>query len=320
MVRGNSDPRYRNSQETLTKLSQTILTNTFLSSTHPIKFVGSMTKTLTLITIILITLPTLTIANTANAQSTPKPSVPEFTLSYVDHSYDVPPKPSSSTNPYTGDTITTTIPGYHVKNITIDAKITNNGASYYNFRYKGHYEDDWSYYPFNPNYGVDYFLPDAHRVPFRASTSSHTVLSLYFLPDIPVNGKIDIQVQALFGDFRAVPYVHLGGVPGGPTYDFYWEGEASDWSNTQTITIDESTPAVTPDASFPPPSVSPSESQSPITSPGQSGPQMVAQLGLDWMQIAVLALLSVIVVLIASMVLLHRKRKVSNTNITPAPS
>jgi hypothetical protein len=41
-----------------------------------------------------------------------------------------------------------------------------------------------------------------------------------------VNGKLDIQVQALFGDFRAVPYVHPGGVPGGPTYDFYWEGEA----------------------------------------------------------------------------------------------
>ncbi|MGE5556766.1 MAG: hypothetical protein ACM3UY_11005 [Methanocella sp.] len=231
-----------------------------------------------------------------------KPSVPEFTLSYIDHSYDVPPKPSSSTDPYTGEMIDTTIPGYHVENKTIDAYITNNGASYYNFRYKGHYEDEWNYYPFYPNNELGYFLPDAHAVPFHASTSSHTVVSLYFLPYIPVNGKLDIQVQALFGDFRAVPYVHPGGVPGGPTYDFYWEGEASDWSNTQTITIDESTPAVNPDASFPPPSVSPSESQSPITSPGQSGSQMVAQLGLDWMQIAMLVTLGVVAVLLALLV------------------
>jgi hypothetical protein len=235
--------------------------------------------------------------------STPKPSVPEFTLSYVDHSYDVPPKPSSSTDPYTGDTITTTIPGYHVKNITIDANITNSGASYYNFRYKGHYEDDWSYYPFNPIYGLDYFLPDAHGVPFHASTSSHTVLSLYFLPDIPVNGKLDIQVQALFGDFRAVPYVHLGGVPGGPTYDFYWEGEASNWSNTQTITIDKNTPAATPDTSLPPQSLSPTQSQN------QPGTQIVIQSAIDWTPIAIPILLVIIAVLLACMVVLLLKRR-----------
>jgi hypothetical protein len=241
--------------------------------------------------------------------STPKPSVPEFTLNYVDHSYDVPPKPSSSTDPYTGNTITATIPGYHVENKTIDADITNNGASYYNFRYKGHYETDWSYYPFNQIVKSILSLPDAHEVPFHASTSSHTVLSLYFLPDIPVNGTLDIQVQALFGDFRAEPYVHLGGVPGGPTYDFYWEGEASNWSNTQTISIDETAPVITPEVSLPAQSLSPTESQNPTST--QLGPQTAIQPGNDWVQLAIVALLGVVAILLSVTVAhqLNRRKK-----------
>ena len=69
--------------------------------------------------------------------SIPKPSVPEFTLKYVDNSYDVPPKTTTSTDPYTNEITTTTIPGYHVENRTVEAVIKNNvGASYYNFRIK----------------------------------------------------------------------------------------------------------------------------------------------------------------------------------------
>jgi hypothetical protein len=180
----------------------------------------------------------------ASSQTVPNP--PEFTLKYVDHSYDVSPMPSSSTDPYTGETTTTTIPGYHVENKTIDATITNNGASYYNFRYKGNYEEKWKYYPFNPDVGLGYFYPDGYRVPFQASTSKYTVLSLYFLPDIPLNGKIDVQVQALYGNFRAVPYGHAMLLPGGPTYDFYFEGEAGDWSSTQTLTISDESVSPSP--------------------------------------------------------------------------
>jgi len=171
-----------------------------------------------------------------------EPSVPEFTLEYVDNSYDVPPTTTSSTDPYTNETTTTTIPGYHVENWTLQATIKNNlCASYYNFRYKGHYEDEWSYYPFGPNGSLGYMLSDAFSVPYKASTSDYTVAALpsYFFKDIPEGGEVDVQVQALFGDFRAVPYVHLVPLPA-PTYDFYFEGTTSDWSDTQTIPISES--------------------------------------------------------------------------------
>jgi hypothetical protein len=174
--------------------------------------------------------------------ATPKPSVPEFTLKYVDYSYDVPPKTTSTTDPYTNEKTTTTTPGYHVENKTIQATINNNlSASYYNFRYKGRYEDEWSYYPFDPNASLAYMLPDAYAVPYKPSTSDYTVAALpsYYFEDIPENGEVDVQVQALFGDFRAVPYVHLFPLPA-PTYDFYFEGTTSDWSNTQTVTIGES--------------------------------------------------------------------------------
>ena len=210
-------------------------------------------KYLWLCLVVILAISCIIMSESASSQSVPNP--PEFTLKYVDHSYDVSPMPTSSTNPYTGETTTTTIPGYHVDNRTIDATITNNGASYYNFRYKGNYEQEWKYYPFYPDVGLGYFLPDGYRVPFQASTSKYTVLSLYFLPDIPLNGKIDVQVQGLYGYFRAVPYGHAMLLPGGPTYDFYFEGEAGNWSDTQTITISDESVSPFPSPTSPMPTI-----------------------------------------------------------------
>jgi hypothetical protein len=179
-------------------------------------------------------------------------SVPEFTLQYVDYSYDVPPKTTTTTNPYTNETITTTIPGYHVENKTIQATIKNNlGASYYNFRYKGSYTDEWSYYPFDPDSRRGYNLYDAFYVPYKASNSSYTIAAFpsYFFKDVPEGGQVDVQVQALFGDFDAEPWGHIW--PLEPTYDFRFTGTTSDWSETQTITFGES-PTPTPSPAISP--------------------------------------------------------------------
>ncbi len=183
------------------------------------------------------------------AQSAPNSSVPELTIRIAAYPYDVPSTNTTTIDPYTGKETVTTQPGYHVENKTIEAVIKNNlGASYYNFRYKGHYahEDEWNYEPFNPtSSGLPYFLADAFSVPFPASTSSYTVLSLYFLErlSVPEDGKIDVQVQALFGSFRAVPYGHVIDV-GGPTYDFYFTGTAGNWSETVTFIYDLTSPCV----------------------------------------------------------------------------
>ena len=200
-----------------------------------------MSRSLVLLLITVMLLCSLVMIGSVFAESVPKPSVPEFTLKYVDYSYDIPPKTTSTIDPYTNETITTTIPGRHVENKTVEATIINNmGASYYNFRYKGHYENEWRYYPFNPNSSLPYFLSDSYSVPYEASNSTYTVAALpsYFFKDIQVGGEVDVQVQALFGDFRAEPFGHI--LPIEPTYDFYFEGTTSGWSETQIIEIAES--------------------------------------------------------------------------------
>jgi hypothetical protein len=183
----------------------------------------------------------------AASQSSATPPVTEFTLQLADHSYSVPPEPTSTKDPYTGQVTSSTIPGYRIENITIDATITNpSGATYYNFRWKGSYDDNWQYAPYGPA-SDNIMVPDAYAVPFKASNSATTVLSLDFIhpEDITPGGSIDVQVQALYGDFRAIPYVHVMPV-GGPTYDFYFEGQVSGWSSTQTYTREGNTPASTP--------------------------------------------------------------------------
>jgi hypothetical protein len=137
--------------------------------------------------------------------SVSKSSVPEFTLKFVDN--------------------------------TVQAKIKNNiGASYYNFRFKVSYTDEWTYYPFSPS-SSGYGLGGFYSIPYEASNSSYTVAELpsYFFEDIPERGQVDIQVQALFGGFRST--VSTVFAPQGTAYDFYFEGTTSDWSSTRTIEI-----------------------------------------------------------------------------------
>jgi hypothetical protein len=208
-----------------------------------------MGKRSALLVIAVLAVSSLMMVESAFAQSIPTPSVPEFTLRYADHSYDTPA--THSIDPYTGQEITH--PGYHVENKTIEAVIKNNvGASYYNFRIKGHYADKWMFG--NP----DFY--DAFSVTNAASASDYSVITVVELSSLPQSvskgGKIDVQVQGLFGTYRAVVY---GPKLGRTAYDFYFNGTASDWSNTQTITISESqaptpSPITTP---TPPPTSSP---------------------------------------------------------------
>ena len=208
-----------------------------------------MNKRFALLLILVLTASSLIVVKPVYSPIT-KPSVPEFTLKIVDSSYDVPT--TYSIDPYTGENVTH--PGYHVEKKTIQATIKNNlGASYYNFRYKPHYIDEWSYYPFDPDSSRGYNLYDAYSVPCQAdSDSDYTVISMTFLPmhAFPEGGQVDFQVQALFGNFDAIPYGHVQPLPA-PTYDFIFTGTTSDWSETQTITFGESqtstpSPATTP--------------------------------------------------------------------------
>jgi len=200
-----------------------------------------------------------------------KPSIPEFTLKYVDNSYYVPP--TYGIDQYTGQTIVKQ-EGYLVDNRTLQFTIKNqpftsyndsNGnhiALYYNFRYKGTCGNDWSYYPdTSRTYG--YYtgeFPDT-----SASNSDFTVIMINLRAlTIPTGVKVEFQVQAIMGyiDIESTGMM-AGGFCG-------FAGERSDWSNTQTITIDANGSTSTPNTSPPQNSTStpePQEQEQPQSEP-----------------------------------------------------
>ena len=107
------------------------------------------TKKFTLMLILLLAASSLTVVSSVSGQSL-KPVVTEFSLQYIDNSYDVPPENEYTKDLYTGETITKTIPGYRVENRSIVATIKNpSGVDAYNFRWKPHEEGNWYYRPFN---------------------------------------------------------------------------------------------------------------------------------------------------------------------------
>jgi hypothetical protein len=205
---------------------------------------GCLSKSLSLLIILVLISSSITLVKLTFAQSIPKPSVPEFTAKYVDGSYTVPA--STTIDPYTGQNITN--PSYYVENRTFEIAIKNQpfipyddnstGAQWkitliYQIRTKGHFAQNWTNL-----YSVDNgFLP--------ASNTDYTIVS-YSLGEGPVwgnlqaNARVDFQVEAMIG------YVHR-------TIGFaswFFTGESSDWSNTQTITIPAST-SPTPTSTIP---------------------------------------------------------------------
>ena len=108
-----------------------------------------MSRTITLALILIFAASTLVMVRSASASAT-KPSVPEFTVRYVDQSYDV--DATYSTDPYTGKTVMTSAET-HVQNSSVEIIIKNqpytsyrneNGSLiwlYYRTAIKGHFED-----------------------------------------------------------------------------------------------------------------------------------------------------------------------------------
>ncbi len=155
----------------------------------------------------------------SSAGDIPVPSVPEFTLKYVDHSYDVPTTTITHKDPYTGNITTETFPGYHVKNFTIDITIKNqafpatiNGeilAMRYHIQTKGHYEQDWT---------------ETHAD--TKSTSGYTIVSIHANSFTP-GGTVDVQIKAWLG------FYHDDGMwP--PSFG---SPRPSDWSSIQSIEL-----------------------------------------------------------------------------------
>jgi hypothetical protein len=206
-----------------------------------------MNKCFTFVLVLVLASSSLMAVKPAQS-STTKSSVPEFTVKLVAHPYDVPT--TYGIDPYTGKNVTIQ-EGHHVENKSIEVTIKNqpfspykdaNGSYiglYYNVSYRGHYGNDWSYYP---NYGGWY--PASHYeytvIAFGFggnNQSSYTSSSQAELgADISPGGQVDFQVQAIIGN---VTEIHTGFIMFGTeviNYDVITV-ETSGWSNTQTITI-----------------------------------------------------------------------------------
>jgi hypothetical protein len=211
-----------------------------------------MRKSLIVLVILILSFSSLIVAKPAFAQSIPNPSVPVFTVKYVDFSYDVPT--TYGIDPSTGNNVTIQA-GYHVDNRTVEFDIKNqlftpyidsNGDSiglYYNFRAKGHDENVWVFHPFaQTGQGTwqstytsgKYYQSVSPTYPASNTENSTVVIGLdYFdLQDASAGDQVDFQVQALTG--------HIDPINSGPVAGmgyFSFTGNSSDWSNTQTIAI-----------------------------------------------------------------------------------
>lgn len=173
--------------------------------------------------------------------SIPTPSVPEFTLKLVDHSYDTPT--TYSIDPYTGANVTHT--GHHVTNATIDVTIKNQAFPttisgntsnlYYNVRFKGHFGEDWSYpYPSFPIWassGESLYGDFSYALPTQSS-SQYTVLS--FPASYRSGDEVDFEIEAILGiQYSYDTYFYGGDYHIMPMHESYFDYQSSDWTPTQ---------------------------------------------------------------------------------------
>jgi len=237
---------------------------------------GCLSKGLASILIVAMAVSCLTLmVKPASAQASPTPSVPEFTVKFVDNSYDVPPVPSTAptytTDPYWGNQTllspgSPAIPGYHVQKINAELRIKNqpfapqfnsctNVSLYYNVQVKGHYTNDWTEvygaysFSYPPTWGGGTFTGYSYPI---QSNSEYTVLSIP--ASYPADGKVDFRVQAVIASVTEVLIPNFlndyGLRPHGPSD--YTSGTAwsniylSDWSKPQTITMPASSASTNP--------------------------------------------------------------------------
>lgn len=193
-------------------------------------------RKLAALTLLLLLVGTcIMMANVASAQSITKPSVPNFTVTYVDSSYYM--EPVYGVDQYSGKTIQTG-GGYTVQNKSFELKIKNlpftpytvkdaDGADRqvvisYEIRYKGHYGQDWKYYNAIDNPSLDYTV-----VLFGLDWGSFE--PPVQLDSLQAGDQMDFEVQTRIG------YFSYNGV--NPLYGMEFVGEVSGWSNTQTATV-----------------------------------------------------------------------------------
>jgi hypothetical protein len=281
---------------------------------------GNIDKEISLLLVVILAVSSLMMVESASAQSIPKPSVPEFTVRFVDNSYDVEPR--YYYDPYTGKDVLAEN-GYHVQNKTIELKIRNQPLIsahdsygnvlrlYYRVQNKGYFGGSW----FDLHGGGGDYYPDYYYIGPVSPTDEY-ILKLYGLAgnngtlslqnlDISDGGKADFRVQAFIGYVNRTKFWGILG----ESHEDIFTGETSDWSNTQTLSIpDGSVSASTPSPTTP--TTSAPTSTITTTSPDANGNSITLPLNILIIIIAAILLLAVTL----SVLLFSRHRKTAKLN------
>ena len=175
----------------------------------------------------------------------------------------------------------------------------------YNIRWKGHFGDSWTYYAGqqkNQDYTRDYFSASSseHDVWVGALSwgdwDKHPDNYNIFIVTPSDGGQVDFQVEAITGYST---YVFVGNMmPLGAISYFNFTGEASGWSDIQTISIPEGSVSIStsPNPSSSNPTTAPTNTQA---SPTPSIPEFPS--------LAIPLMLAIMVV--AAGLLVYHKRK-----------
>ncbi len=235
------------------------------------------------------------------------PSVPEFSVAYVDHSYDVPVTHWTTTDPYTGEQIAHSSGGEHVDNRTIDVTIKNQPFTpykdattsnqivnmYYNIRSKGHFVD-WN--SASGSHG---------QSGLQASASPTTAVSFnvgYW--NVPQGGQIDFQVQATLSYVNST---YSGSCFTGSQTIVVGQ---SGWSDTQTLTIGNptsSSPTSQPTWSPNPTAIPTFNPYLPTATPTQPNILTGILSGSNWEQTALIVMAGIIACFVIVVMALLRK-------------
>ena len=190
---------------------------------------GKISKGVSLFFVVIFAISILMMVEPSDAQVMPKPTVPEFTSTFV----SVPLIERTPGYIEGHDSKKTVLlPGYTINNSYVQITIKNQAFTpyrdengryidlYYNMSYKPHNKTEWNYYI--SNY---YFI--------RQTSTNNTVIK-----QVPNSDQMDFRVQA------KIAYVTF--VSETPVIIYELTGQTSNWSNIQTITIPETSPSTTP--------------------------------------------------------------------------
>lgn len=258
---------------------------------------GKISKTYALFLTLIIALPCLNLltVNPADAQSTPIPSVPQFTLQLVG-----PPFTQNTTYSLNSDT------GQIEPNIGYTNNYTYLVITIKNQQYDSKYGSIF----YNITVNGSPFSWEDNQKPQQTEGSDTTKISLnifgqWGLPSI-VGQQVTIRVQAMLGTDQ------WGRTTAFDSQGYYFYGTTGDLSDPQTILVPANVPL------SPPPSTEANHSASPTstsysltptpTSPASSYPSISFLLITNTISLIVIAVLLAVIIAL----LLMRRRKTSN--------